>query len=62
MVVEINHHWVTFKHPGSEKEFRARTASRNGKLVFEVQAKREVRKSGYMPTYRWQSILVKSAS
>jgi len=40
MVVEINHHWVTFKLPGTEVEFRARYYGRGGeKSKFEVQRK-----------------------
>jgi hypothetical protein len=39
MVVEINHHWVTFKLPGTETEFRARYSDHGEKKKFEVQKK-----------------------
>ena len=41
MVVEINHHWVTFKLPGTETEFRAKysESDRPGSMKFEVQRK-----------------------
>jgi hypothetical protein len=37
MVVEINHHWVTFKLPGTETEFRAKYSEYGSSKKFVVE-------------------------
>lgn len=43
MVLEINHHWVTYKLPGVSAEVRARMIRKGDKPVFEAQQRKNAK-------------------